>query len=153
MDAILHAGDVCVKEVLSELASVAPVHAVRGNRDWLALRHMPMSLSLAFGGIIVGVAHGHGSLRNYLGKKAIQVVRGYHLDLYRDYLLSTLPDAQVIIFGHSHNPICEYIDGRLFFNPGSACCQDDYGGPPGIGLLHIQDARVAAERISLAQAD
>ena len=33
VDAILHAGDVCVPRVLAALEQVAPVYAVAGNRD------------------------------------------------------------------------------------------------------------------------
>ena len=32
-DVILHAGDVCIPEVIAELAEFAPVHVVRGNND------------------------------------------------------------------------------------------------------------------------
>ena len=33
-EVILHAGDICSPVVLAELSQVAPVVAVRGNRDW-----------------------------------------------------------------------------------------------------------------------
>jgi predicted phosphodiesterase len=31
-----------------------------------------------------------------------------------------VPDAQVVVFGHSHAPVAEWHDGQLLFNPGSA---------------------------------
>ena len=34
VDAILHAGDISRPRVLAQLAEIAPVHAVAGNRDW-----------------------------------------------------------------------------------------------------------------------
>jgi putative phosphoesterase len=46
--AILHAGDVCVPRILDELGEIAPVHAVRGNRDLWALRQLPLSLEIRF---------------------------------------------------------------------------------------------------------
>jgi predicted phosphodiesterase len=30
------------------------------------------------------------------------------------------PHARVVVFGHSHMPCNEWIDGQLLFNPGSA---------------------------------
>ena len=35
VQAILHAGDVCSQVVLDQLGQIAPVYAVRGNRDWI----------------------------------------------------------------------------------------------------------------------
>ena len=58
--AILHAGDICSPQVLERLETVAPVYAVRGNRDWVLLRHLPSTRLLEFGGIRVAMAHGHG---------------------------------------------------------------------------------------------
>ena len=29
------------------------------------------------------------------------------------------PDAQIVVFGHSHTPCNEWHDGQLLFNPGS----------------------------------
>ena len=40
------------------------------------------------------------------------------VDILKNEFFSEKPD--IIIFGHSHVPKNEYIDGVLFFNPGSA---------------------------------
>ena len=61
VDAILHAGDICVQRVLDALAAVAPVYAVRGNRD-LLLR-LPLDRELSFEVVKVGLTHGHGGWR------------------------------------------------------------------------------------------
>ena len=53
--AILHAGDVSTPRVITQLEEIAPVHAVRGNRDWVALAHLPYQSLLTFDGIKVGV--------------------------------------------------------------------------------------------------
>src|SRR5687768_1713811 len=66
VDAILHAGDISTPRVLEQLSRVAPVYAVRGNRDWVALRRLPKSLRLTFDGVVIGLAHGHGHWWNYL---------------------------------------------------------------------------------------
>ena len=67
--AILHAGDICSPVVLSQLADIAPVHAVQGNRDVWRLSHLPMKLSLEYGGVTIGLTHGHGSFSGYFTQK------------------------------------------------------------------------------------
>jgi putative phosphoesterase len=58
VDLILHAGDVGGEDVLFELASVAPVEAVRGNVDPPGLR-LPLRYTAEFERVTVTVTHGH----------------------------------------------------------------------------------------------
>jgi hypothetical protein len=136
---ILHAGDVCVPQVLDELARVAPVYAVRGNRDWVRLRRLPPTRLFQLGPIRLGLAHGHGGLGGYLVEKVVQARRGYDPAFYQQGLFGLFPQADVIVFGHSHKAVIEWVDGRLLFNPGSACCPSAPGETPNIGLLYIED--------------
>ena len=39
---ILHAGDICTPRVLDELAQIAPVMAVKGNRDFIFNDNLPL---------------------------------------------------------------------------------------------------------------
>jgi hypothetical protein len=64
--AILHAGDVSVPRVLKELEQVAPVHAVRGNRDIFYLRNLSMQIRLTIDGVSIGMAHGHETFIRYM---------------------------------------------------------------------------------------
>ncbi len=104
VDLIMHAGDVCTPAVLAELATWAPVYAVRGNNDgpdieaWGA----PERLSITLGGLRVAMVHDSGS-------KTGRAAR----------LRCWFPDAQLVIFGHSHIPFDEQHDGQRIFNPGS----------------------------------
>lgn len=151
VQAILHTGDVCIPQILAELSQVAPVHAVRGNRDWIRLRRLPMSLELEYEGVRIGMAHGHGNLKRYLGEKVDQIIQGYHIGLYLGFLLATFPNADAILFGHTHNSFKEWIGGKLFFNPGSASVQDQFGGPAKIGLLRLGGGeKISTELISLS---
>ena len=54
---ILHAGDICNSRTLTQLEKVAPVIAVRGNRDiWSSSgRSLPLSLVVEFGGVKIGL--------------------------------------------------------------------------------------------------
>ncbi len=137
VSAILHAGDVSIPRVLNKLAALAPVYAVRGNRDWLALGRLPYSLCLTFEGITIALAHGHGRWWNYLADKVELLIKGYRLGRYRGRLLKAFPDVRVIVFGHTHRPINHWVGEQLIFNPGSPHFPGENGYAPSVGLLHI----------------
>jgi uncharacterized protein len=139
VDAILHAGDICTASVLQELEQIAPVHAVCGNRDIYTLRHLPAQVNLTFAGFKVGMVHGHGRLHNYLADKAHFLVFGLQEDRYKKRVIEALPGVDVMVFGHLHHRIYEWVEGVLLLNPGSACCPDGYSGnPPSVVVLRLQ---------------
>jgi hypothetical protein len=149
--AILHAGDICTPAVLHQLESIAPVYAVRGNRDIFYLRHLPARKILNFGGVTVGLVHGHGSLRDYLLDRVRYYLVGIRVNAYRQRALHSFEACQVIVFGHIHYQINEWVnEQRLLFNPGSACCPDRHAAAPSAGLLHIDPAgKIVGEIFSL----
>lgn len=55
-----------------------------------------------------------------LENKKIGVVHGHNL---RGHIMDRLgyifPEADIIIFGHTHHPLNRRINGQLYFNPGS----------------------------------
>jgi putative phosphoesterase len=57
-------------------------------------------------------------------------------------------DARVVVFGHSHIPLIEDVDGLLLLNPGSAT---DRRRQPhcSVALLTISDGEPAARIITL----
>lgn len=103
VDLIIHAGDIVQKDVLTTLAKIAPIKAVSGNVDPIELKKsLPEKLELELAGYKIGVIHGHN-------------VRGHLM-----YALSyVFPEADIIIFGHTHKQCNQLIDGQLHFNPGS----------------------------------
>jgi putative phosphoesterase len=150
VSAILHAGDVSSPGVLAVLGDIAPVYAVLGNRDWWLLRSLPLHRTLTYNGVIIGLTHSHGGLRNYLMGKLYYMVEGYNLGRFKPRLLDTFPTAQVIVFGHTHQPLNRWIHGKLFFNPGSACNTDKHDLIPSLGVLTIQPGgQVGSEIIPL----
>ena len=97
-DHIIHAGDLCSREVLDALAKLAPVTAVRGNNDrgnWA--RRLPSRVRVRLAGIDVCVIHERPEIDDAFAR-----------------------GARVIVFGHSHQPLVEERDGVLLVNPGSA---------------------------------
>jgi len=151
--AILHAGDVCVPAVLEQLGQVAPVYAVRGNRDIYALRHLPSSLALEFAGVKIGLIHGHGGFLDYLQDKVDWVRHGIREERFRQRVLRSFPEARLVIFGHLHRRINEWVGEQFLFNPGSACCPDWVrGGPPSAGLISLEAGEIVqVEFLDLGQ--
>ena len=103
-DLILHAGDVCEPGVLDVLAAHAPVRAVMGNNDGPAGRAWGATddLQLELEGVRIAMLHIAGP----------QDGRGRRMR--RRY-----PDADVVVFGHSHLPLDEVQAGVHLLNPGS----------------------------------
>jgi putative phosphoesterase len=103
-DALIHAGDFFAASVHEELESLCPaVHAVHGNVDEPALRRrLPETVEIAFGEVSVAVVHDAGPAKGRL-----------------DRMRSRFPEADAVVFGHSHMPLHEREGGFQIFNPGS----------------------------------
>ncbi len=133
---ILHAGDICIPEVLDALRSVAPVTAVRGNRDFFA-GPLQMVEELELGRVRVALMHGHGGWLSYLWDKVQFFRDGYRLERYVNRLVKTGGAARVVVFGHTHHAEFFCRAGKLLLNPGSASFGPGVGLPPTIGLLRF----------------
>jgi putative phosphoesterase len=145
VDAIMHAGDVSIPRILRELEAIAPVHAVRGNTDLLMMRHLPRVRRLEFEGVMIGMAHGHGTMLNYVPHRIIYVFKGpKKFSFYHDLAAREVPDCMVVVCGHSHAPANYWRDGQLIFNPGSPVLPNETvpGLPPSVGLLHVDEGNV-----------
>jgi len=134
---ILHAGDASCWRVIEELEKVAPVHIVQGNRDWFFGMRTPKSFFLTVHGRRIALTHGHRTMVNYLFDKWAYITKGYYFERYYQHLSNDYPDADVVIFGHTHHQTARWIKDRLFFNPGPAypCTHNHF--KPQYGLLSI----------------
>jgi uncharacterized protein len=98
-DSIIHAGDIGDPEILSALASIAPVTAVRGNVDYDPWsRKIPPANVLEIQGISIYILH----------------------DLAELDLKPEASGFAAVVCGHSHEPKQKMKNGVLYFNPGSA---------------------------------
>jgi putative phosphoesterase len=120
VERILHAGDASSWRAVETLEEIAPVTVVQGNRDWFLQMHTPKFIKLTINGVRIVLAHGHRSIPNYLIDKWAYMTKGYIFTRYYDHLSVDYPEADVIIFGHTHHQTSLWVDGRLFFNPGAA---------------------------------
>jgi putative phosphoesterase len=105
-DLILHAGDVATASVLADLLALGPpVRAVHGNVDEPELRvALPSARVVEAGGARIAMVHDAGPAAGRLER-----------------LRARFPDADAVVFGHSHIPLHERDDATGFqiFNPGS----------------------------------
>ncbi|GAB4520846.1 MAG: metallophosphoesterase family protein [Anaerolineales bacterium] len=148
VQAILHAGDFSSRTVFEQLSRIAPVHAVRGNRDIWVMRHLPRQRVETFGGVRIGMIHGHGSLWDYLNDKRIYYTRGIGISVFEQRALDAFAgqDVDVVVFGHIHTPINRRVnDGRLLFNPGTTSTPLYPHQPRTVGLLHLRQGQVYGE--------
>jgi putative phosphoesterase len=136
VEAILHAGDISTPRVLKQLGEIAPVHAVRGNRDWLALRSLPKELELKFEGVTLGLAHGQGRVWNYVTDRISYYLHGMRPEVFQRRMLAAFPEADVLVYGHIHRPVNCRVDGKLLFNPGSVHFPEEVEAAS-VGLLRI----------------
>jgi putative phosphoesterase len=130
-DLILHAGDVCLPSTLDELATFAPVQAVRGNNDGpdIAAWGAPETLEIELAGVRVAMVHDSGPATG----------RGRRLN-------RLFPDADLVVFGHSHIPWDVVHEGQRAFNPGSPT--DKRRQPHGtMGELVVEDGVLLSARI------
>lgn len=137
VDLILHAGDISVKRVLVELEKIAPVLAVRGNRDFLLRKQIPMLQQFEKFEIKFALMHGHMGFFTYWFDKVIYIFKGYDRNRYTKRLIKAEPDASVYIFGHTHHAENFRQDGRLFFNPGSITYGDYLDRTRSWGILEV----------------
>lgn len=130
VELILHAGDIGDSSILAELSVIAPVRAVLGNTDGFDLgASVPELQTMELEGHVVVVTHGH-----QLGSPTPRLLRAAH------------PDADVIVFGHTHRSLIERQDGVLIVNPGAAGPQR-FNLKPTIGLLELTERGAATATI------
>jgi len=126
-DHIIHAGDIGDPGILTKLAEIAPVTAIRGNVDregWA--RKIPATDLLEVGGVSIYVLHNLAEL-------------------------DVKPEAAgfaVVVYGHSHVPKQEMRDGVLYFNPGSAGPRR-FRLPVTVGRLTVKDGEVSGEIVQI----
>lgn len=103
VDVILHAGDIGSLDIIAELETIAPVHAVHGNTDDADVRaRYGGSLDLTLAGKRIAVMHGH-----LLGAPTPANLR------------KAFPNADLIVYGHTHKPLLD-AGHPIVVNPGAA---------------------------------
>ena len=94
---------------------------IKGNNDW---EDYPQCLVTELGGKKFYLCHGHRFDRMRL----------------KEYLSATAVTngCDAALFGHTHVPVNEYVNGVLLFNPGSAVLPRG-GNAPTYGIITVSD--------------
>jgi uncharacterized protein len=132
-DAILHAGDFIELSVLEQISALGPpVHAVRGNVDSSELQaRLPAARVVEAGGARIAMLHDAGPAAGRLAR-----------------MRRRFPDADAVVFGHSHLPLHEAADGFVIFNPGSPT-ERRRAPAHTMGIATVDDGKVAFALVEL----
>jgi uncharacterized protein len=132
-DLLLHAGDFSSEDVFDQLSRIGPpLRAVHGNVDSAALRgRLPEQASMRLEGVTVAMVHDSGAAKGRLER-----------------LRRKFPDADAVIFGHSHMPLHEQSDRLQIFNPGSPT-ERRRAPAHTMGIGEISEGRLALRLIEL----
>ena len=123
VDLILHAGDLVDLSVVRILEKIAPVKAVAGNMDSAEVKELlPERRIVEAGKYRIGLIHRSGRHR------------GFSPDLRHEF-----SNVEAVVFGHSHRSFVKFVDGVLFFNPGSPIAGGS-GIRPSVGILELGSA-------------
>jgi len=103
-DLLIHAGDFSRREAYDEIAALGPpLVAVHGNVDDADLRELLPERAVAeLDAVRIGLIHDAGPAHGRLAR-----------------MRRKFPDADAVVFGHSHIPLHESDAGFQIFNPGS----------------------------------
>lgn len=125
-DTIIHCGDFSTPHILSQLSSVAPVYAVRGNTDTdSAFAGIPQELSITLYGVRIFAVHNGQMIR------------------------ADIHDHDLVLCGHSHKYAHLQKNGQVWLNPGS-CGRKRFLLPLTMAVLTIPESgRFQVEKIEL----
>lgn len=117
---ILHAGDLVRYRVLDAFYDL-DVIGVAGNCDGKDVRaRFPDTRVVTAGSCRIGLVHGWG-----------------HRESVMHRAREAFTDVDAVVFGHTHVPFCEFLDGVLMFNPGSFSHNRGGSVARSVGILTI----------------
>ncbi len=117
---ILHAGDLTDLDVLKVFGD-REVHAVHGNMcSGATCRALPTHKTIEVGGFTIGLVHRVGNTYDFENR-----------------LVELFPEADCIVYGHTHRAVCHRIGGVLYLNPGSFGSTGRYGALPSFGIIEV----------------
>ena len=114
IDAMVHLGDVEGSEDYIRILTDAPVYMVAGNNDFYT--DLPGQAVIDLDGYRAFITHGHGYHVSYSPNRLVAEA------LHRN--------AQIAMYGHTHVPHLEQVEGVIVLNPGSLSYPRQAGREP-----------------------
>lgn len=132
-EAIIHVGDFSAASVLEEIEAIGPpVVAVHGNVDDAELRaRLPAERLFEAAGVVLALIHDAGPRQGRLAR-----------------MRRRFPEADAVVFGHSHMPLHEQDGDFQIFNPGSPT-ERRRAPHRSMGLATIESGAVRFEHLEL----
>jgi putative phosphoesterase len=130
-DTILHLGDHIMDGMELKNNCNVPVYLVKGNTDKAG--DDIFELFLTFENTAVYMTHGH-LFNGYEELTAKGIETG----------------ANIVLFGHTHQPYLCFENGVWLMNPGRVGCISSKRVHPTYGVIHITDGRVRCEIAEVA---
>jgi len=119
---IIHAGDIMDAKTLEALGEIAPVTAVAGNMDDGKLGKLPREVVAEAAGVRFVAGHKRKRLSKRLDAGKVAGLKGK-------------PD--LVVFGHEHSPIAQWVDGSLYLNPGTASSPHEEDDDPTVAIVEV----------------
>lgn len=134
IDMMIHLGDmVCSPEVIEEIAG-CPVEMVKGNSDVFSNLQGTKLIDIASHKVMI--THGH----RYGGKWGIDTMK----DIAREN------GADIVMFGHTHEPMIEPYSDVAVINPGSLTQPRQDGHRPTYIVMDVEeDGKVQYSLVSM----
>jgi hypothetical protein len=133
VDLILHLGDMFKDaDKISRRLGKKTIE-VRGNCDMVGDR-IPHTRQLIWQNKKILMTHGH----EYNVKSSLN----------RLYYKAIETRSDIVLFGHTHAPMKEMLEGILFFNPGSPTYPRE-GSFPSFGIISIINGEIQADIITI----
>ena len=103
LDLVIHCGDVERSEYLVSQAAGCKTVIVQGNNDYFS--DLPREIEMEIGKCKVMITHGHP----------------YYVNMGHEFLAKEAAARRIdmVMYGHTHRPVIERINGVLVMNPGS----------------------------------
>lgn len=130
-DLVLHAGDIAKPEILQELRHIAPLKVVRGNNDRAFDEDIPKCLEFEIEGLRFFMTHKKSDIPESIMHPSVS---------------TGFPQADIVIFGHSHKYEEFRVGPTYFLNPGS-CGPRRFTQPITMAIMEIVDGVFSMRRV------
>ena len=129
-DMLVHCGDVEGREIFIEALAEVPCCIVSGNNDFFSDLPREEEIEIAGKKFLVTLGHYYGVSMDETG--VVDEARSHNCD--------------GVMFGHTHKPVLEMVDGILAINPGSLSYPRQRGKRPSYVVLEAgEDGNITGE--------
>lgn len=126
LDLLIHCGDVEGAEYEIENYAGCKTVFVAGNNDFFS--RLPREAQIQVENYTIWVTHGHN----------------YYVNTNPDYIKreAKIKNVDIVMYGHTHRPVIEKMEGLIAINPGSISYPRQEGRRPSYAILELDGDRI-----------